>query len=612
MLFEFLPKTKVCAFAPALEAKPDAAQTVSSPAPGEAMERRPLDLLLHAWQARLTSSASPAALALAFGDWFMHFMNAPGHQQAIAEKAIRRWMEFGQYAMESAAVGNECEPPVKPLPQDRRFNHASWRQPPFNAIYQAFLLHQMYWRDAATGIAGVNPTHERMVEFVLRQMLDIFSPSNYLFTNPVAIEATVREEGRNLVRGMSNFLEDWGRIACDRPPIGAEQFTPGKQIAATPGRVIYRNELIELIQYNPSTETVRPEPVLIVPAWIMKYYILDLSPENSLVRTLVESGFTVFMISWRNPTAELRDFGMDEYRRLGVDAALDAIAAVCPGEKVHATGYCLGGTLLAIAAAQMARDRQDRLATMTLFAAQADFREAGELMLFINDSQVAYLEDIMWEQGFLDTRQMAQAFQLLRSNDLIWSQGMRQYMLGESSKLTDLMAWNADATRLPYRMHSEYLRSLFLKNDFAEGRYKVGGRPVVLSDIQVPIFTVGTETDHVAPWRSVYKILLLTNTDSTFLLTAGGHNVGILGLGERRSGRPNRSYRVSARAKGCCYVDPENWLAGAERREGSWWPAWIAWLGDRSGMPKAPPATGAPDKGYQPLNPAPGTYIFER
>jgi polyhydroxyalkanoate synthase len=233
-------------------------------------------------------------------------------------------------------------------------------------------------------------------------------------------------------------------------------------------------------------------------------------------------------------------------------------------------------------------------------------------MLFINDSQVAYLEDVMWEQGYLDTRQMAQAFQLLRSNDLIWSQGMRQYMLGQRSKMTDLMAWNADATRMPYRMHSEYLRRLFLRNDFAEGRYKVDGRPVVLSDIEVPIFAVGTETDHVAPWRSVYKILLLTNADSTFLLTAGGHNVGILGLGERRAGRANRSYRISARSKGCCYTDPENWLASAERLQGSWWPAWISWLMDRSGTPEAPPAMGACGDGYPPLEPAPGRYIFER
>ncbi len=611
MLFEFLPKTKACSLVPPSTAVPDAALAKPGPSADGAVARRPLDLLQRAWQARLTNSGSPVALTLAFCDWALHMANAPGHQQAVMEKAARRWLELCRYTLE-CCQGVEAEPCIRPFPGDRRFNHEGWGQFPYNVFAQTFLNWQMFWRDAVTGVSGVSPSHERMVEFVVRQILDIYAPSNYPLTNPMVTETTLKEGGTNLVKGLHNFLEDWTRVIFDRPPIGAENFIPGKQTAATPGRVIYRNELIELIQYSPTTETVRPEPVLIVPAWIMKYYILDLSPENSLVKTLVDSGFTVFMISWRNPGAELRDLGMDDYRRLGVMAALNAIAAVCPDEKVHATGYCLGGTLLAIAAAEMARDRNEQLASMTMFAAQVDFREAGELMLFINDSQVAYLEDVMWERGYLDTRQMAQAFQLLRSNDLIWSQGMRQYMLGQRPKLTDLMAWNADATRMPYRMHSEYLRYLFLRNDFAEGRYKVDGRPVVLSDIEVPIFAVGTETDHVAPWRSVYKVLLLTNTDATFLLTAGGHNVGILGLGERRSGRPNRSYRISTRHKGCCYVDSESWLAGAERQEGSWWAAWIAWLAERSGTPKPPPQMGASEMGYPPLNPAPGTYVFER
>jgi polyhydroxyalkanoate synthase subunit PhaC len=614
MFAELLPKTNVSAAqlaapAPKVDAsKPDASKADGRPG---APEKRPQDLLLHAWEARLTNSASPAALALAFGDWLLHFWNCPGHQQAVAEKAVARWMEVCQYLMDGA-LGEDAEPPIKPLVQDRRFNHKAWLGAPYNAIYQTFLLHQMYWRDAVTGVSGVNPTNERMVEFAMRQMLDVFSPSNFLATNPVAIERTIEEQGQNLVRGLNNLVEDCARSISDRPPVGAEKFIPGKQIANTPGKVVYRNELIELLQYEPMTTAARPQPVLIIPAWIMKYYILDLSPQNSLVRTLVESGFTVFMISWRNPKAELRDFGMDDYRRLGVDAALAAIEAICPGEQVHAAGYCLGGTLLALAAAQMARDEQPRLASMTLFAAQTDFREAGELMLFINDSQVAYLEDAMWEKGFLDTRLMAQAFQMLRSNDLIWSQVLRQYMLGERNKLTDLMAWNSDATRLPYRMHSEYLRRMFLKNDLIEGRYHINGKPVVVSDIHIPIFAVGTETDHVAPWRSVYKILLNTNTDATFLLTTGGHNVGILGLGERRFGQASRTFRVSRRTENSRYIDPETWLSSAERCEGSWWPAWIGWLAERSGKPKAPPSMGAPDKGYPTLALAPGRYVFER
>jgi polyhydroxyalkanoate synthase len=564
-----------------------------------------LDKGLKAAQARFTGGLSPIALAAAYSDWALHLSSAPGKQLELVEKAVKKTSRFANYAGMCACNPDTAETCITPLPQDKRFTGEDWQKWPFNAMSQAFLLNQQWWHNATTGVEGVTEQHENVVTFATRQILDVFSPSNYPMTNPEVLSKTYQQGGMNLLRGWQNFLEDASRLNTGKKPVGADAFEVGRNMATTAGKVVYRNHLIELIQYAPTTDKVRPEPILIVPAWIMKYYILDLSEQNSLVRYLTSQGFTVFMLSWKNPDADDRDLGMDDYLSLGIMDAVDAVSTITEGQKFHAVGYCLGGTLLSIAAAAMARDGDTRLQTLTLLAAQVDFTEAGELTLFINESQLTYLEDIMWDKGYLDTTQMAGAFQLLRSNDLIWSRVIHDYLMGERSEMNDLMAWNADATRMPYRMHSQYLRQLFLKNDLAEGRYHVGDRPVAITDIRAPVFMVGTERDHVAPWHSVYKFNLLSDTDVTFVLTSGGHNAGIVS----EPGHPHRHYRMQSRAKDAPYTDPDRWRTQSQPTDGSWWPALVDWLSDRSGDPVDPPSLGS--KGYEPLCDAPGTYVFQ-
>ncbi len=565
------------------------------------------DRALHAATARFTAGISPAALAAAYLDWAAHLAYAPGKRILLLNKALRKAMRFGTYLQKHAVSGGQTEDCIKPLPQDHRFADEAWHKSPFNLFYQGFLLQQQWWHNATTGIRGVSKQHENLVEFAARQILDMMAPSNFPLTNPEILTRTVASGGANLATGWQNFIEDAERVFAGKKPVGSENFVVGRDVAKTPGKVIYRNRLIELIQYAPATDTVRPEPILIVPAWIMKYYILDLSPHNSLVKHLTEQGFTVFMISWKNPGPEDRDLGMEDYRTLGVMNALDLVNAVVPGRKVHAVGYCLGGTLLSIAAAAMARDGDQRLATLTLLAAQTDFTDAGEITLLIDEGQIAFLEDMMWEQGFLDGRQMAGAFQMLRSNDLIWSRVVHEYLLGEREAMTDLMAWNADTTRMPYRMHSDYLRKLFLDNDLAEGRFAAGGRPVSLADLRAPIFAVGTERDHVAPWRSTYKINQQVESDVTYLLTSGGHNAGIVS----EPGHAGRRFRVGTKRPSDRYLDPDSFHAGIPPKDGSWWPEWVGWLVDRSGDPTTLPAMGAPQSDHPPLADAPGAYVFE-
>ncbi|VEG92014.1 alpha/beta fold hydrolase [Legionella spiritensis] len=555
-----------------------------------------LDKLYQANIAKLTNGISPAAVGTACYSWLSQLALCPG---LLCELAFFPAIHPNECI--KTIFGTICADDEN---KDVRFHKDDWQYIPWRWYAEGFLQVENWWQHATNGVPGLPAHVERTVSFWARQVLDALSPSNFVMTNPELFYETIRSGGQNLVRGTEIAVEDILERWTGTPPAGAENFIPGKQVAVTPGKVIYRNHLIELIQYEARTSTVCKEPVLIVPAWIMKYYILDLSPENSLVKWLVEQGHTVFIISWRNPDNKDRDLGMDDYYRLGAMAAIDAVSRVFPETKIHLLGYCLGGTLAIITAATMARDGDKRLKSLSLLAAQGDFTEAGELMLFASESEIAFLKNMMWEKGYLDTKHMAGSFQMLRTYDLIWSKIVHDYLHGVRRGMIDLLAWNADATRMPYKMHSEYLEKLFLRNEFAEGHYKVEGKPVVAENIKVPVFVVGTEKDHVAPWKSVYKIHLMTNSSAiTFVLTNGGHNAGILS----EPGHEGRSYRIHVHKKDDAFIHPDNWLNIAEKKNGSWWHALHGWLVAQSAKKSVEPPTLSSS-----LPDAPGTYVMQK
>jgi polyhydroxyalkanoate synthase len=569
--------------------------------------RNPFLDLDRKWRAFSAHIQGPSAYSLvaAWGDWAWHFGQSPGRAMELVQEGLHAAGAFG-HSLQATLPGQTGDGPVFDDDQ-HRFDQPQWRAWPYCLWRDAFLATERLAKCATAPIPGMAPARARRVAFATQQLLEAYSPANYPLLNPVVVGRTIEESGHNLLRGWQQLITDTTEAAGQKVA-GSEAFTPGVDVAATPGSVIFKNELIELIQYAPTTDAVLREPILIVPAWIMKYYVLDLAQRHSLIRFLVDQGHTVFVISWKNPTAADRDLALDSYRRLGILAALDVIAKVLPNVPVHACGYCLGGTLLAIAAGVLARESDDRLASITLLAAQTDFSEAGELMLFVDESQVSSLEALMWQKGFLGADQMAGAFRSLRSKDLIWSQAVRKYWLGEADQETDLGAWNADQTRMPYRMHSEYLRGLFLENRLTAGRFAVDGEVVALKDITAPMFVIGTETDHIAPWRSVYKISLFTNNELTFALTNGGHNAGIVS----EPGHPRRHFMMGTRHPGDRYVAPDAWLANARLEPGSWWPAWSSWLAARSSAERvSPPAMGAPADGLPPIMPAPGLYIHD-
>jgi len=570
---------------------------------------RDFDREFRAQVAQMTSGLAPTAFTTAWADWVSHLALAPAKQRELLQQATERVQDTLAFALRAVAGAPTAPAEGAPQQGDKRFASPDWSQFPFNVYARAYQNSAALLKDAVRDVDGVTEYHDMLLEFAVRMLLDASSPSNFLATNPELLALTASEKGQNLVRGLENFVEDLRRTVQGAAPVGADEFEVGKTVAVTPGKVVFRNELIELIQYEPTTKDVHAEPVLIVPAWIMKYYILDLSPRNSMIKYLVDQGHTVFAMSWKNPDESDREIGMDDYLRLGLFAALEAITAILPERKVHTIGYCIGGTLLAIGAAALAREQDDRLASVTLFAAQTDFSEPGELAFFINPSQLAMLEATMHRKGVLESRQMGGAFALLRGQDLIWQPIVETYLKGQRAPMIDLMAWNADGTRMPWKMHSEYLYRLFLDNELATNRFPVAGRLVRLSDIRVPMFVVGTEADHVAPWKSVYKVdNLVRSDDFTFLLTAGGHNAGIV-CGPVH---PKRHYRIKTRRLADPHLAPDEWVEAAIKYDGSWWPALHRWLAGHSSGKAKPPSMGAPRKGYRVVEDAPGQYVRQR
>ncbi|TSE32276.1 Poly(3-hydroxyalkanoate) polymerase subunit PhaC [Tepidimonas thermarum] len=598
----------------------------------EALDRQASVLLAQWW-----SGVSPISLVLAATDWALHLWSSPGSQWRLARQALQEgqtwWLDTVQAMTRGMAWGGlpagagaqaDASAPVQadaPLEQalreDVRYAHPAWQQWPWRSYATAGKAVERWWQQAAA-LRGMRPHSREQMRFYGRQMLDLWAPSNALWSNPQALQRAVETGGQSLWKGWGQALEDvqW-RLGWGEPPRRFDpQLVPGRGLATTPGQVVLRNALIELIQYAPTTTTVAREAVLIIPSCIMKYYILDLSPHNSLVRWLVGQGHTVYIVSWKNPDESDALLGMDDYVRDGVLAALDHVRCATDA-PVHLMGYCLGGTFAAIAAAalsggdarlgcQRSQGAADAgvLASLTLLAAETDFKEPGELGILIDEAQVRLLEDMMAARGYLTGQQMAGSFQFLHSRELVWSSQTRRWLLGEDEIGNDLMAWNADVTRLPAVMHSQYLRRCYLNNDLAEGRFLFEAQPIALRDIRVPVFAVGTVKDHVAPWRSVYKIHHLVSAEVTFALTNGGHNAGIVS----EPGHPGRYHHLLTTPPEQPWRCPDEWLAAAPRRDGSWWPSWAEWLRQHSsGEVPARTPRADPD-----LGPAPGQYVMVR
>ncbi len=542
-------------------------------------------------------------IAPAFLDLARHLMD---NRAYLIEAQNRFWPGYLQLWQTTARrlLGEDMPPVVTPERSDKRFKAPEWSESlVFDLIKQSYLLASKWLMETVTGVDGLEPTNARKVNFYTKQFVDAISPSNFVLTNPEILRATLTSNGENLLHGLENLLKDLergdGKLSIRMTDM--EAFEVGRNIAITPGKVIFRNPLIELIQYTPTTKTVYQRPLLIFPPWINKFYILDLTAEKSFIKWAVAQGYTVFVVSWANPDDELANKTFESYLLEGVYPALDAVEQATGEKEVNAIGYCIGGTLLTTALAHMAARGDKRIKAATFFAAQADFSEAGELKVFIDTDQIDALGEKMDRTGgLLESSEMSHTFNMLRSNDLIWSFVVNNYMLGKEPAPFDLLYWNADQTNMPKEMHLFYLRECYLNNTLSKGEMVLGGERLDLGKIKIPVYLQSSVDDHIAPYRSVYKSTRLLGGEVNFIIAGSGHIAGVI--------NPPSANKYQYWMNGELPDDVEEWRKGATEYPGSWWPNWHIWHSAKSGR-KVP--ARVPGSGKLPvLQDAPGSYVL--
>jgi polyhydroxyalkanoate synthase subunit PhaC len=552
------------------------------------------------------SLIDPLNIAGAFFEMTQRLMIDPA---GLVQAQLGLWQDYlrlWQTTTQRFLTGGATDPIAAPAPGDRRFMDAAWSENAiFDYIKQSYLLTARWMQSIVQHVEGLDPKTARKVDFYTRQFVDAMAPSNFVLTNPEVLRATIESGGENLVNGLKHMLEDLergkGRLMIKMTDL--EAFEVGRNIAVTPGKVVFQNDLLQLIQYEPTTAEVKRRPLLIMPPWINKYYILDLRPANSFVRWAVSQGHTVFVVSWVNPGEELAQKRFDDYMLEGPLAALDAIERATGEKEANVIGYCLGGTLLAATLAYMAAKGDKRIASATYFASMVDFKEAGELSVFIDEEQLATLEERMRQHGYLEGADMATTFNMLRANDLIWSFVVNNYLLGKEPFPFDLLYWNSDSTRMPATMHSFYLRTMYQENKLVEpGGIVLDNVPIDVRKIETPTFILSTREDHIAPWKSTYSATQLYKGPVKFVLAASGHIAGVVNPPEQKKyGHFDNAKRPKK---------PEDWLATATFHEGSWWPTWEKWVARCGGgtVPARKPGDGK----LKILEDAPGSYVRTR